>query len=113
MRLAPYPPAFFNWVAGMANAWIGRHEVAVSEYKKVLAKLKGGPQRAASWVGLIVAYTNLGQQDQAKAATEKLIKAYPGFTISGYVREKKGLTYKDFDWLENQAEILRKLGLPE
>ncbi|MCH8077277.1 MAG: hypothetical protein IIC64_15845, partial [SAR324 cluster bacterium] len=111
MRLAPYPSAWFHLVAGMANAWTGRHEAAVSEYKKVVAKLKGGSFRTSAMVGLIVGYVNLGEENQAKAAVEKLIKAKPGFTISGYVRTEKVLPYKDFDWLEEDAEILRKMGL--
>ena len=113
MRLAPYPSAWFHLVAGYANAWTGRHEVAVGEYKKVVAKLRGGNFKTSAMVGLIVGYVNLGEENQAKAAVEKLIKAKPGFTISGYVRTEKVLPYKDFDWLEEDAEILRKMGLPE
>ncbi|MCH7478882.1 MAG: hypothetical protein IIA14_12395, partial [SAR324 cluster bacterium] len=111
MRLAPYPTAYFHVAAGMANAWSGRYKVAVSESKKVIAK--GGGFVTGARVRLIVGYTNLGEEAQAKAAAEKLIKANPGFTISGYVRRVKNFPFKDFDWLEKNAEILRKVGLPE
>ena len=113
LRLAPYPPPVFHINAGRINKRAGRYEVAVSEYKKALGKLSGGPLITVATVGLIVSYTKLGEEDQAKAAAEKLIKANQGFTVSGYVRGVKNLPYKDFDWLEGEAEILRKVGLPE
>ena len=113
LRLAPYPPPSFHIIAGRINKRAGRYEVAVSEYKKALGKLKGGPFITLAMVGLIVSYMNLGEEDQAMAVSEKLITANPEFTISGYVRKQKNLPFKDFDWLEKDAEILRKVGLPE
>lgn len=64
-------------------------------------------------VGLIFSYMKMGKEEQAKAAAEKLINANPGFTISRYVRRMKNWPFKDFDWLEEDVEILRKVGLPE
>ena len=113
MRLAPYPPNFYHWFAGLANEWSGRHEAAVSEYKKMVAKASGGPLLRRGLELLILSYMKMGEEDQAKAAAEKLIKAFPGYTISEYVRAMKNFAFKDFDWLEENVEILRKMGLPE
>ena len=74
--------------------------------------IRGGPFRTWATGGLIVSYMALGEEDQAKSAAEKLIKANSGFTISGYARLFKNFPFKDFDWLKKDAEILRSLGLP-
>ena len=113
MRLAPNPPPVYHWFAGAAHYWSGRHEAAVSEYKKMVANASGGIWLRVGLVGLMLNYMKMGEEDQAKAAVEKLIKANPGFTISGYVRRLKNFPFKDFDWLDKDAEILRKAGLPE
>ena len=113
LRLAPHSPPLYHWFAGVANDWNGRHETAVSEFKKVVAKANGGIFLRAGLEGLILSYMKMGEEDQAKAAAEKLINAYPGYTISGYVRRLKIFTFKDFNWLEENVEILRKMGLPE
>ncbi len=113
MRLAPYPPAHFHVLAGMANSWSGRYEVAVSEFKKALGKLRGGPMVRSARRGLIVNYMKMGEEDQAKAAAKKLMDENPGYTISIYVKGMKNFPYKDFDFLKETIEILRKAELPE
>ena len=47
------------------------------------------------------------------AEVKKLQKASPGYTIQDYVQQVKSFPYKDFSWLEENAELLRKAGLPE
>ncbi len=55
----------------------------------------------------------MGDEEQATAAAEELMKAFPEYTISGSVRVVKNFAYKDFDWLEKDVETLREVGLPE
>ena len=94
--------------------WSGRHEAAVSESKKMVAKGSGGIWPRAGLEGLILNFMKMGEEDQAKAAAEKLIKAFPEeSTISLYVRRWKKFAFKDFDWLEENVEILRQVGLPD
>ena len=113
IRLAPNPPILSHLFAGVANRRSGRHEAAVSEYKKVLAKASGGRMLKSGLEGLVITYMKMGEEEQAKAAAEKLIKAFPGYTISGRVKVYRGFAYKNFDWFEEIVEILRKVGLPE
>jgi len=113
LRLAPYPPSWFYVVAGYANSRNGRYEDAIREYKKALARFKGGPLQGTSSVGLIVSYMELEREEEARAEVEKLQQANPGYTIKDYVQGRKRLPYKDFSWLEKDAEFLRKAGLPD
>ncbi len=113
IRLAPNPPLLYHLFAGVAYCRSGRHTAAVREFEKIVAKASGGLMLRDGLEGLVVCYMQMGEEDKAKVTAEKLVKAFPGYTISGQVRFARRLAYKDYDWLEETVQILRKAGLPE
>jgi adenylate cyclase len=113
MRLAPYPPAHTIAFAGHANYFLGRHEAAIIEYRKVIARQP--PQSnlgRLAWEWLITSYMELGRDKEARAEARKLLEQYPNFSIKTQINVQKQL-YKDQSIFERRIKLLRKAGLPE
>ena len=101
-----------------AHAWLilnrivvafvsGRYEDQVELAEKMVEE---APNHPAGWRFLAAGYGILGQQAQAQAAAQGLLRIVPHFTIDLARTSTTGIQQKD---LERLLEGLRKAGLPE
>jgi tetratricopeptide (TPR) repeat protein len=85
----------------------GRYEEALAELKK---SLELSPNNYYSQIGLVAAYSMLGQEEQARTAVKKLLKMEPNFTTRSL---SKLLPYKNQVDLKRFLDAVRKAGLRE
>jgi adenylate cyclase len=108
LRLSPIDPMNFNNYVGMGSA----HEVA-QEYDQAAAFYRRALQERpnASWIyrNLASALVGAGRLEEAEQAFAEMMKTYPGLTIAKF---KQAMVFSGAA-LDQMAESLRKLGLPE
>ncbi len=113
MRLAPHPPLYFYPTAVRANYLTGRYEDSIINCKKFLERQQHGPVARDLWHWLIASYMELGQEEEARTETQRLLEQHPNGSIEGYTDRIKRSSFKDITFLDRQIELLRKAALPE
>ena len=67
-----------------------------------------GPEDIRSYTELVIAYSQLGQIEEAKAMVSEILKKNPKFSLKRYAKSR---FYKDPEQIELELDALRKAGL--
>jgi tetratricopeptide (TPR) repeat protein len=106
IHLDPHQWGHFN-ALGWAYLTAGQYyEEAMAAFKRVLTY---NPNAWTAHWGLVVIYSELGREEEAKAAGTEMLRIMPQFTVEG---GKRLSTWKDPAIVERFAAALRKAGLP-
>jgi adenylate cyclase len=109
MRMSPHDPLTFGFlhIMGIAHACTRRYEEAIGWLERSL-------QLVPSWPPTLLwatsTYAHLGRLDEARAALERLVRVWPGYSLSRAREIARGY---DPVSLEAVVDGLRKAGLPE
>jgi adenylate cyclase len=105
LRLDPLgsPSAFVE--LGLALRLTGRFEQAVPEFKKALQR---APDHFLAHLGLLVTYSMVGREQEARAEAAEVLRINPKFSVDSFA---KRLTYKDQSVIDDSVNALRKAGL--
>ena len=109
----PSPPFVLTNLA-LSFDQAGRNEEAISAYKKVLEralKEKGNPIEAHQ--GLAVNYARIGRMEDARHHAAEIRRIDPTFSVDRWRRHPLAPIFKDQEWLDSRAEMLRKAGLAD
>jgi tetratricopeptide (TPR) repeat protein len=105
LRLNPHDPLFYLFTLGVAYCLMGRYEEAITAFKRVLSR---NSNFFPAHVNLLVAYSESGQEAEARAEAAEILRISPNLSLEG-VRQR--LPYKDQTDLERILAALRKAGL--
>jgi adenylate cyclase len=105
LRLNPHDPFFSYFILGFAYRLLGRYEEAIAAFKRVLSR---NPDFPPAHTHLLVAYSELGQEVEARAEAAEILKVSPNFSLEGL---QQRLPYKDPAETERVLAALRKAGL--
>ncbi len=106
-RLNPMPPVYYYSYLGMTNNVLEQYAEALDAYTK---GFKLNPNYLYNRIGLAETYSLLGNDEQAKAASEEVLKLHPSFSAKYHIR---AMQYKNQDDEERFINALCKAGLPE
>jgi adenylate cyclase len=104
-RLNPRGPVASYVSYGGALMGAGRFEEAASAYKKVLQQL---PDNFLAHLGLVVTYSMMGREQEARAEAAEVLRLNPNFSVDNYSRV---LPFKDQARIDRFTDALRKAGL--
>jgi TolB-like protein/Tfp pilus assembly protein PilF len=107
IRLDPLPKSFFLYTIGVAYNMTGRYDESIEACKKAI---KDEPNSLYAHVVLAAAYSLSGQEEEAHAETEEVLKIHPKFSLEYF---GKTAPYKNPADRENFIAALRKAGIPE
>jgi len=105
LRLNPLDPVWALYGICTTYNMMRRHEEAIETCKKVIEL---SPRSFASFINLAVAYSELGQMDEAREAADKVLKINPNFSVESF---GKTLPYKNKAVKDLFVNGLRKAGL--
>ena len=106
-RLNPSPSPSYYFYAAHTYRLIGRYEDAVRKCKECLARW---PNSIPAHANLAMNHAALGQEDEARAAAQELLRIDPKFSAKRYAR---AFPYKDPALATQVLELMRKAGLPD
>ncbi len=108
-RLSPRDPAHSLWGISRATA-----EFCAAHYDEAVASAKraveAAPNHPSAWRMLAASLAQLGREDEARKAVERLLLLLPGLTVE---RCRQTVPAKQTVHLETYMDGLRKAGLPE
>jgi adenylate cyclase len=107
IRLDPLPESFYYYTIGLAYNMTGRYDESIEACEKAI---KAEPNSLYAHVVLAAAYSLSGQEEEAHAETEEVLRIHPKFSLEYF---GKTLPYKNPTDRENFIAALRKAGLPE
>ncbi len=107
MRLSPYYPDWYRWTLGRAYRLTGRYEEAVAA---LTIRPDESPNSLAPRVELVAAFVEMGRAAEARAEATEVLKIDPGFSIGAWMG---AFPYRDQAVARDEAEALRRAGLPE
>ena len=105
IRLNPIPPAWYLYNLGDAYRLAGRYEEAVASFKKAIDV---NPDHLLAWIYLSATYGQMGREQEARAAADKVLQASRKFLVEPYARR---LPYRNQDDVTNLIAALHKAGL--
>ncbi len=105
LRISPLGTSFFYLDFGHALRMAERYEDAVSAYKK---SIQLSPNNILAHVGLVVTYSMMGREKEARAEAEEVIRINPKFSVD---RSAKISPWKDQSLTDKYLNALRKAGL--
>jgi adenylate cyclase len=105
MRLSPIYPSWFLYQLGMGYRLTGQYDEAIEALKKCREL---NPEDIRSYTELVIAYSQLGQMEEAKAMVSEILKKNPKFSLKRYAKSR---FYKDPKQIELELDALRKAGL--
>ena len=103
MRLNPHYPVEYLYTLGYAYFTTGQYQEALAAQKEAIAR---NPDFLASHMVLVAIYVTLGQDAEARAHWEEVLRISPDMSIEA-VRER--LPFKDEEQLKKFSDALRKL----
>jgi tetratricopeptide (TPR) repeat protein len=83
----------------------GKYEEAIVIFKKILAR---SPDHFGAHLRLAIIYSELGQEEEAKAEGAEVLRINPNFSVE---RWKQRSSFIDPAVIERYAAALRKAGL--
>jgi TolB-like protein/class 3 adenylate cyclase/Flp pilus assembly protein TadD len=105
MRLSPRYPAWYLYHLGLSYHLTGQHEKAIETLKKGVERT---PDSVFPHVRLAAVYSELGQEQEARAEAAEVLRIKPDFSIEGWA---KANPFKDKALVEHRKELLRRAGL--
>jgi adenylate cyclase len=90
IRLNPNAATLTFVELGHALRNAGRPEEAVESYKKALQR---SPDHLIAHIGLVVTYTVMGREEEARAEAQEVLRINPKFSLSKFM--KRAVNYKD------------------
>jgi len=105
MRLNPTPPIWYYGSQGECYRGLGRYEEAIEVCKKALHL---HPEHPTNLTNLVLAYSAMGRENDARASAAELLRIKPDFLVEPFV---KSLPYKYEDDRKRDMELLWKAGL--
>ena len=107
IRLNPIPPASYLYQLALSYTFIGEFEKAIDVCKEALSK---NPDDLVGRVTLVIAYTSLGREGDARTQVSELLRIDPKFSLD---QAAKTWPYKKEADREFVLAALRKAGLPD
>jgi len=107
MRLDPFYPPIYEYFLGKSFFYAGRYEESIGRLRMVADTL---PTLRPALPIHVAAAALSGNEQEARAAAEKLLAVQPAFTIAVFLRSMRLVRAEDYERL---ASGLRKAGLPE
>ena len=103
------PSGYFNLYInfGRTLRMTGRFEEAVSAYKKA-SQL--APDSADAHIGLLVIYSMMGREKEARAEAEEVLRINPKFAVDRWEKGVRAMI-KDQSEIDKAVDALRKAGL--
>lgn len=105
MRLNPHYPEYYPSILGFAYRLIGQYKEAVAAQKSALTR---NPDFLAGHTNLAVLYSELGQEEEARAEVAEMLRISPHFSLKVYGQR---VPFKNPADLERYLAALRKAGL--
>ena len=105
LRLDPVSPDWFLLCLGSSYQIVGRCEEAIEQFKKLLHR---NPDDLLTSIRLTAAYSQLGREEEARAAAAEVLRLNPKFSVD-YIARK--WPYKNQADMEMLVDALRKTGL--
>ena len=105
LRLNPHDPFLSLFTLGAAYRMMGRHVEAIATLKSVLSR---NPNFIPARAHLLAAYSELGQEAEARAEAAEILRLSPNHSLEGL---RQRLPFKDQAELERLLAALRKGGL--
>jgi TolB-like protein/class 3 adenylate cyclase/Tfp pilus assembly protein PilF len=105
MRLDPRNRDLYLFFEGEAYNQMGRYQEAIPILKRHLARY---PNTLGAHEQLIVDYTELGREDEARAAAAEVLRISPQFSVDA---DMQILPFKDPAWRKRFYADMRKAGL--
>jgi adenylate cyclase len=105
LRLNPHDPFLYLFTLGFAYRLMGQYEEAITAFKRVLSR---NPNFFPAHLHLLVAYSELGQEVEARTAAAEFLRLSPNYSLEVY---RQRLPFKDQAELERFLDGLRKAGL--
>jgi DNA-binding SARP family transcriptional activator/TolB-like protein len=105
IRLRPYPPEWYHWVLAKAYRLDGRTRDALSELSTSRAE-----STDVSLVELILAQSQAQQIQKARAASARLLRINPNFSIGRFMQLVR---YSDARVTDTEIRLLHQAGLPD
>jgi adenylate cyclase len=105
IRLNPLGPTWYFHNFGNALRITGRFEEAASAYKKALQR---APENIMAHVGLLVTYSMMGREKEARAEASEVLRINPRFSVDNFA---KALPYKDQSVIDKIIDASHKAGL--
>lgn len=105
MRLSPFYPAWYLYHLGLSYHLTGQYEQAIETLKKGIERT---PDALFPHVRLAAVYSDLGREQEARAAAAEVLRVKPDFSVENYA---KANPFKDTAIVEYRKELLRKAGL--
>jgi adenylate cyclase len=105
IRLNPNASAITFAYFGMALADAGQFKEAVSTLKRSIQR---APDYIAAHIGLVIAYSSMGREDEARAEAAEVLRIDPKFSLDYFA---KTVPLKDQSQIDKGIDILRKAGL--
>jgi adenylate cyclase len=105
MRLDPRNRDFYLHFEGWSYTQMGRYQEAIPIFKRHLARY---PNNWAAHSFLVVDYTELGREDEARAEAAEVLRISPHYSLDRWMRISP---QKDQAYLKRVIADLRKAGL--
>jgi adenylate cyclase len=105
IRLNPIPPLWYVWGLGFSHFMLGQYEEAIAELRKALHR---APDSQFSHIVLAATYSELGCEEDARAAAAEILRIDPTFSLERWAKTQM---YKNQADIDRVVEALRKAGL--
>ena len=107
MRLSPYYPDMYLGVLGTAYRLAGNYDEAIAAYDK---RRERNPHSTMPYLGLALVYSEVGRDEEARAAASEVLKRNPKFSLN---QARNRIPYQDPAEVDRIIAALRKAGLPD
>jgi adenylate cyclase len=107
MRLSPYYPDEYLGILAVAYRLTGNYAEAIDLFEK---RRERNPDSTIAYLGLAVLYTEVGREEEGRAAAAEVLKRNPKTSLK-QIRNR--LPYKNPADVERIIASLRKAGLPD
>ena len=105
MRLNPHYPEYYPSILGFAYRLLGQYKEAIAAQKNALAH---NPDFLSGHTQLAVLYSELGQEEEARAEVAEMLRISPQFSLKVYGQR---IPFKNPADLERYLAALHKAGL--
>ncbi len=106
IRLSPIPPHLCLHALAMCILSTGQFEESIALFRRIVQK---EPNQLTSQLGLVLALTAAGKEDEARAEAAKVLRIDPRFSLERYAKTMDH--YKDRSVPDRMINALRKAGL--